>query len=690
MATIGKIRKRSGLLLIVIGGAMAAFILGDFFSGGGGRQEIIVGEIDGNEIDTREFEYRVEEIAEAQKSVGATVNENTKQQLREQVWNQFIRENTISKEIEALGLSVPREEYDDVRFGSNILEFIRTNQQFQNPETGQFEPNNVRQFFAVIQEQYPMYWKLQKENVIETRLNQKYFNLIEKGIYVNQVQGKHNYVALNKQFAFDYVMKNYNAVSDSLISFTEDELEDYYNEHKSEARFKQAESRSIDFIVFQKTATQEDRDAIRRELVDLKNEFAQTDNDTDFVMLNGDVQFYRPLVYTEGSTDATTDSLILNASVGSVVGPYEQAGAMKISKVVVNGKVPEVNARHILLKPTGTETIEDIEAKADSLIRVIKKNKNFEALAAQISEDRGSAANGGNLDWFGKGQMVAPFEKAAFDAKKGELTKATSQFGVHVIEVLDRREVEQVQLATISRAIQASTETIEEVYNTASEFSISNDNEEAFYAAAEEKGYQVREANDVAPGSTFLPGLGANAQKVARWMIGAELGQVSEPLELDNQFVVAILTDISEEGEPSLEKVRAQMQRELLREKKAEKLMAEMKGSDLQEIATAVESTVKQATSTFSSVTIAGAGREPKVVGQIATLPEGSVSVPLKGELGVYVVKVTSVTEPAETTSYASNIISERRKLVQRTQNSAYQALVDKADIKDERYKYFY
>ncbi|MGB0166624.1 MAG: peptidylprolyl isomerase, partial [Luteibaculum sp.] len=692
MATIGKIRKRSGLLLIAIGGAMGAFILGDFFSGGGGGQEqLVVGEINGKEVKSRDFEYRVEELAQAQKSVGATLDDNSRNQLREQVWNNLVREQTIEKEFDKLGLAVSKEEYDDVRFGNNILDFILSNQQFQNPETGQFDPNNVRQFFAVIQEQYPLYWKVQRDNVIKSRIQEKYFNLISKGVYVNSLQAKQNYVAQNRKINFDYVIKRYNSVPDSTISFTEAELKDYFNEHKGEAKFKQIESRSIDYVVFEKKASEADIEEITTDLERLKEDFQTAESDSAFVVDNSDVPFYRPFVYEEGSLENPTDSILVNSTVGTVVGPYKQNQELKISKVVVNGKVPEVNARHILLKQEGNESIEAVEKRADSLIQVIKTGGDFEALASTLSADQGSAANGGNLDWFGKGQMVPPFEKASFDAKKGEITKATSQFGVHVIEVLDRREVEQIQLASISRPLKASTRTVEKIYNTASEFSINYDNDKRFYEGVESEGLVTKSADDIAPGARFIPGLGANANKVARWMLGAELGDVSEPLELDDKFVVALLTEISEKGEPKLSQVRDEMERDLIREKKAEKLKAEMAGSDLNAIASKIDAQVQTATGvTFSTVNIPGAGREPKIVGQAFTLPEGAVSVPLKGEMGVYVVKVTSLSEAPETNSYASNRNIIKSQIENRAQNSAFQALMEEADINDERYKYYY
>lgn len=671
---------------------MGAFILGDFFSGGSGRQEINVGDINGNAVDSRDFEYRVEEMAQAQKSVGANVSESTRQQLRDQVWNNIVRENTIELEFEKLGLEVSKEEYDDVRFGANILDFIRSNQQFQNPETGQFDPNQVRNFFAVIQEQYPLYWKLQRDNVIKSRIQEKYFNLISKGLYVNSLEAKHDFIAANKTVNMEFVLKTYASIPDSSVSYTESDVVKYYKEHKGEAKYRQAESRSIDFIPFDKLPTEEDKAELKEELAALATEFEQATDDSSFVILNSDVPFYQPIVYTKGNAPADIDSMIINGKVGTVVGPYIDNQDMQLVKVVVNGMVPEVNARHILLKPTATTTIEQLELKADSIIKVIKKEKNFEALAATISEDRGSAANGGSLDWFGEGAMVKPFEKAAFAAKKGELTKATSQFGVHIIEVTDRREVEQIKLAVVSRPIVSSNSTIESVYNKASEFSITYDSDKSFYEGAEKEGYTVRTAADIVPGATFLPGgLGNKAQKVARWMQGAELGDVSEPLELDDMFVVAVLKDISEEGEPSLEKVRNQMEREVIREKKAEKLLASMKGTDLNAIATANEAAVKVANGvSFATVNIPSAGREPKIVGQAVTLPKDAVSVPLKGELGVYVIKVTSITEAEAPQNLASNKQNIKSTLVARAQNTAYQAILEQADINDERYKFYY
>lgn len=688
MGTIGKIRKRSGLLIILVGGAMAAFILGDFFGSAGNSNTAEVGEINGEVINLVDFDTRVQNELNAIKQANPNLDESQSTQIRNQVWNTMIRENVLMPELDQVGLGICKEELDDIRFGQNILDEFKNDQSFRNPETGQFDPNYLRQYFVYIQDNFPAFSRSQKNRIISNRLNTKYNTLVKKGIAVNSIEAKDDLYNKKHTANVSYVTLKYADIADSTVAVSDSELKSYYEAHKNEAKYEQELNRSAQFIVYDIKASDADKKSIQFELESLKEEFKNTEDDSLFVVTNSDQNFYVAQEYTEG-TFAAIDNEIQDAEVGTVFGPFENNGNMMLTKVVFNGKDKEVKASHILLKAEAGQDIEEVKAKADSLMKVAKRKNNFAELAKEFSTDQGSAANGGDLDWFGRGRMVKPFENGAFNTRKGQMTIVESQFGVHLIKVTDTRPVDALRVANISRKIEASNETIDELYNQASEFSINFSDANAFVAGANEKGLNIRTAANILPNSSFVPGLN-QAREFVQWMYRAELGTVSEPIELSDKMVVAVVTEINEKGVPSFESVKDQMERALIKEKKAEMLKAKLEGTDLVTIARDNSVSVLKAYDvSFSDVTLESAGREPKVIGAISSMKEGEVSMPLTGELGVYLVKVDAINPVPENADYSTNksILESNRATA--ADFAAYGALIEKANIEDNRYKYY-
>ena len=691
MATIGKIREKSGLMLIIIGGAMAAFILGDLFSSrGGGTAAYEVGEIYGKAVTGDEYQYRVQLRSEAFKSIGQNMTDELNTQIRNQVWNEIVRDRVLKPEFDGLGLAVKKDEFDDIRFGNNILQNFRTDQTFINQETGQFYPNIVKQYFVYIQQQFPGYWEMQKESIIATRVAAKYNTLIKKGIYANKLEAAADYVANNQKVNFKFVFKKFNEVADSLVTFTDSDISKYYNEHKSEDAYQQDKSRTIKYVMFAATATTDDRLDIQNQLEALKPSFEATESDSIFVMQNTTAGVYSPTVYTPGTLGAPFDSLIVNGSKGEVVGPYAEGNQYKLAKIVGNGKVSEVQGRHILVRVNESVTIEAARAKVDSLKKAIAKNKNFAEVAKTESEDTGSGAKGGDLGWYRRGMMVPAFDSASFEGKKGALQVVETQFGVHLLEVTDTRKVDEISLAVVNKVIEASSATLDDVYNTASSFSINNDDIDKFTSDAETQKYVVRDAANIKPQDKFVSGI-QKPEELIRWINSAELGAVSEPVLCDKSYVVAILTQINEEGTAPLENVKDLVERKVKNIKKGEYLQAKMQGTDLNEIAKANGLNINLATDiTFATNVLPnGAGREPKVIGQALTLESGQLSVPLAGENAVFVMQVVDVKAAGEPTSLAANKQAVKSKFANRVDYGAYNALTEKADVKDERYKFF-
>ena len=692
MAVIGKIRERSGLLLVIVGGAMAAFILTDLFSGrGSGRQDAVLGEVGGEEIGVMDFEKRVsDEIESYRNDFGQQVNAQMTEQVRNSVWNEMVKEKVMLGQVLDAGFALTRSEYDDIRFGNNILPDFRSQPNFQGPD-GQPNKEALEQYFTNVQLNAPVYHEIQKRRITENRLYAKYTTLVKKSVFVNTAQARDDHEGKNLKASFSFVAKRYDSEADSLYTVGDKDLRRFYDEHKSELKYKQKPSRKFSYVLFPVQASEADRQQTLAELAGLREDLLSTTNDSLFVIANSDDRTYNKAPYTEGTADKLNDSLIVNAAVGDVVGPFSEGETWKLVKVKELADVPEARVRHILLS-TQEGKSEDVQKQlADSLLAVVKKDRSkFEDLVTKFSNDPGSVSTGGVYEWFDKQRMVPEFTAASFDQKVGAITIAKTSYGFHIVEVLGQRTRQERRVVSLQRTMKPSPATFKEVYKKANDFSLRNKTEEAMKAAAEEAGLQLTAVEELRPDQRFVSGL-QEPNSTISWVNRAELDQVSEPLEAGDNYVVALLTGIRKEGVPALEDVRELFTKEAAKAMKAEAYIAKMQGkTDLNALATELGGSVQSATDMlFNSFSIPGGYSEFEVVGRLFALENGQTSVPLKGENAVYVVSMTNKTPAGE----ATDLSAEKSSLLQRAQgrvdNGVFNALREAMGVKDNRSLYY-
>lgn len=387
------------------------------------------------------------------------------------------------------------------------------------------------------------------------------------------------------------------------------------------------------------------------------------------------------------------------AEVGTVVGPYFEGESIRLDKVTSLEAVPDstVKCRHILLK---TADINDaaqlavLEARADSIKRRLRAGDEFADLVNKHSEDPGSKATGGEYE-FKRGRMVKPFENFCFDNRVGSIGTAQTNYGLHLIEVLDQQWTsDAVTIQRVERPVNISSQTSSETEQAALDFSISNGSTEDFRNAADTEGYAIVEGKGVTAAVTTLAGL-PNAGEVVGWAFGAEPGDVSNPFRIDNNYVIATLVQVNKAGVPPLENVEAQMRAGALKEKKAERYAELMNGGSLEEIAEAIGSTVKTASSlNLKSPSIAGAGgsAEPDVVGAAFSGELNSISAPIQGANGVWVIVPTVRNEVDASGTFESetNTLNDRTYFRNLPESSGApvrlsKAMEAKADIEDLR-----
>lgn len=702
MAVINKIREKSLLLLIVIGGAMIAFILGDVLSSGGSMfsRDMHVAEIEGEEISAIEFENRVQKaIQEYEIQSEEPINEAVRQELREKAWNDMISEYVLEAQIAKAGLSLSSEELFDMVQGRDPHPQVK--QAFSNPETGEFDPSNVIRFLKNMENDQTgktkAQWLLFEKGIKKQRLIKKYNTLISEGIYVTGAEAKRQFTATNKNFDIEYVVRRYSSLSDAEVNLTKEDIKSYYGEHKEE--YRQDASRKIQYVLFNIEPSEDDHAEAKAWIEEVHKEFKNTDDDSMYVNLNSDVPIDLKW-YAKGELSPRLDTAFFSekAEKGDMVGPYLDEMTYKTSKLWQVDHFPDsVLAKHILLKDPRQQNQQQpmpvdssIWKVADSLKTAIENGADFGAIAMEFSQDPGSARDSGRLGWFQQGQMVKVFNDAAFSADIGDMPIVESQFGLHIIKLEDKsEEVKKIRVATVEREILPSRETYDNVFNQASQFSIDNNTADAFVASVEEQGLVSRVA-EVEENDKSIPGL-QDSREVISWAYESEEGSVSPPISLSGKFIVAMVDEVREEGIAPLDQVRTEVELAAMKKKKASVFKEQMSGiTNLQKLADKVGTKVEKAEAiNFNSFSVPGMGREPAVIGKVVTLEEGQVSVPIKGNTGVFVVKVTKVIPPPKVDNYTKARQQLNQEYASRVNLEVFEALKESADIVDRRAKFY-
>ncbi len=701
MATLQKIRNRAGLLIaIIVGMALFAFVLGDLFKSGKsvfGNSENEIASIDGQGVPLQYFQAKVDEFVENYKnnSGQSDVDEKTIEMLREQVWDYVLREALLGKEYEELGLAVHPDELFDMVQGNNIDPQIQQIPIFRD-ENGRFDRAKVIQYLKSL-EQNPEQkdiWLAFEDGLMKTRIATKYNNLIKKGYYVTNLEAQEEFESKNKKVNLSYVALRYNAISDSSIQVTEKDLQSYYEEHKS--KYEQKASRDMDYVVFDIAASQDDIAATEQWVADLKEDFATAEDDLRFAAMNTDIpENYRYLKRDELSE--ALDSTFFDTLVGTVVGPYLEGEAYKITKLVDRKMVADsVKASHILLSPQALQAnLYMLNKMADSLIDIIEADPTqFELLAMEYNTDK-TKETGGDLGWFDNKSMVQPFSDSCFFSPKGHVARVATQFGVHIFKVVDKsEESEMVKLATIARTIEPSSATYQQIYSEASEFAGLNNTKEKFESFVNENGLAKRIANNVLENDKQISGLD-NPREMIRWAYKAEKGDVSSVFEIGDRFVVALLTETREEGIASLDQVRTEIEINVTKEKKAEKLMNNIESKissvkGIEELAAALNTELRTAENiSFSMSNVPGLGVEPALVGAAVSVDQGQMYGPIEGNNGVYVIQVNSVIEPQTEPNLVMEKQTVSRGFENRVDYQVFEAIKKSAEIDDNRAKYY-
>ncbi len=700
MAALEKIRNKAGLLVsIVIGLALLAFILGDLLSSGqsifsGSRNN--VADIAGKSVPVMLYQSKIDETIENYKrnSGQNSVDENTVNQIQDETWNQLLQEYLMTDQYDEIGVTVSAEELFDMVQGNFIDPQVMQIPIFTNQQTGAFDRNLVLQFLKN-KELDPSgnaqsSWTAFEKALTQQKINNKYNTLIKKGMYVTSVQANKETADKLAKADFDYVVLPYSNLSDSAVNYTESDLKKYYNDNKT--KFERPESREINYVTFQVVASQKDQDETVEQVNALKAEFETVVNIEQFVNLNSDIPFTKR--YYAPSDITPNYAGLVDAEVGAVAGPFVENGKVVMGKVVKFVNLPDsVKASHILIRPSQDVAYEAAKQLADSLLNEVKKGAKFEDLAKQYSQD-GSAEQGGDLGWFTEGAMVGPFNDACFEGKKGDLVTVETQFGIHVIKIVDQAKTSRkVQIAEIVHQIEPSTQTYQEIYATASQFGATNRTYESFRDAANTQGITLKSAS-FGPNERRIANL-ENPRQIVRWAYQANVGDVSEIFEIGDVFVIATVKAAYEKGIAPLADVKTDVEREVIKEKKAEYLAKELNNAKqgantLQSIAVNAKTNVVEAKGVaFGSFSVPGLGFEPQVQAYAAMLEIDKFSEPISGNNGVFMIQVKSKIPAPEGADNTFDKVNSVRSLQNRVNYEVFNAIKEAVEIKDNRAMFY-
>lgn len=706
MATIERIRQRSGLLIVVVFVALLAFLLGDLFKSGGSKffgDPNIVGSVNGVELSRQEVSKKMEELRAGNPETYANTSSV---QLANFVWTNFMSDAILGEELDAADMSVSEQEiYLDIINNPNIRQsFAGAN--------GQFDENMFKSYLAQVRdnkdvtEQSAEMWTqwLSFENaVVNQAKNFKFTNAIEKAVFMPSSLVAAEFARSDAQHPAQYVYVPYIDVNEDEISVSEADAKKYYNAHKDE--FTQKDGRNIEYINFPLAPSQADRDALKAELAALSLEWFSAEDDSVFVNLHSDVRFIPEYFTIDQLVGTGIDTLVDGQDVGYQKGPIDLGGSFSVVKLVDKKVLADsVQARHILIPfagatrvdPSVTRTPMEAKTLADSLFAYLQDNPSaFEAVSQEYSSDVVAKEKGGDLGYFGRGMMAKPFENFCYFGKEGDLGLVPTQFGFHIIEITDQKGANQAyKIGQVIREILPSDETIQALYGQASTYAASAQSADDYRVLAMEQGLSLRPARNLAQFEEVVPGLGTS-RRVVRWAWDddREIGNIGL-LENDGKgYVVVILTDKLEEGTTPYESVAAQCLEAAKKEAKkaiiTERLEAALSGAaSIEDVATAAGKQVRTLNFKVGQANIAGVGNEAKVVGTICGIPSGELSGVIAGESGAFVA-ITQPSQPAPTVDFSNQARTTQQSLRNLVSVQAYKALQDKADIEDKRHLMF-
>lgn len=719
MTALGKIRSKGILLIIIIGLGLFAFIAEEAFrscNGIKGQNSQQIGEVLGEKIYVQDFQKLLDEYQDAMKLTMRTDNlsEDQLNQLKDQVWQQLVSERVMKEDCKKLGLTVTEDELQNVlNDGTNQL---LTQTPFVNQQTGRFDVSILKQFIDAyrkaeasnnsqqLDQMRPAYnyWLFVEKNLRTQLLAQKYQSLLANCVLSNKVEAKMAFNEENEEAQIQLASIAYNTIKDADIKVTDEELKAKYEELKPAFR-QQQETRDVKMVDVQVKASATDRAQLQKDMAGYQKQLAAAADPTQVVSKSGSMIQYIGLPVSGKAFQQYPDiaSKIDSMAVGTTgVVENTKDNTYNIVRILSRTELPDsVEFRQIQV---GGKTLEAARASADSIQKALAAGGDFQAIAKRYGQDS-------TTTWF-TGAMYEQastmsqdnrtYIEALLNGAVGSTQNIELTQGNVVIQVLNRKAMKsKVVAAVIKKEIRFSDNTYSKAYNRFSQFVTQSQASLAdLQKHATKFGYTVQDLNDFATSSHTVGNVGGSGIRDAiKWIFEAKEGQVSQLFEAgkeNDHLLVLCMTKIHPQGYRPWDdaQVKEILKREVIRDKKAEMIMAKLKGVNSIAAAQAKGakvSTVNQITFAAPAFIQATGAAEPALSGAVAATAQGKFcSAPVKGNAGVYVFQVVKKQMRPAKYNEEQQIQMCRQRAMQYMGNFM-QDLVFGAGVVDNRYLFF-
>lgn len=663
MATLQKIRSKGPLLVIVIGLALFAFIAGDAWKvlqPHQGKQD--VGEVNGEVLSAQDYQKMVDELSEVIKLTNG-LNSLTEDQLnnvKDQVWQSYVNNKLIAEQAEKLGLKVTDAEIQSIIDQGTHPLLMQT--PFRNPQTGMFDKDMLKKFLvdyanlnaSQMPAQYVEYyqkmgafWQFVEKTLAQSTLAEKYQNLVTKSLISNPVAAEDAFNSRTEQSDLLLAGVPYSSINDSTVQVSDSEIKDRYNEKKEQ--FKQlVETRDIRYIDVKVVPSDADRKAVEKEVTEYSNQLANTTADFGtFVRSTGSSVNYSDVPVSKSVFPADVASRLDSTNVNEVYGPYYNQTDDSFNAFKLLAKVSSPDSIQFRQIQVYADTEEKTKTLADSIYNALKGGADFAAVA-KIYGQTGEATWVNAQSWEGSELDAdnSKFINTLLNQPVNELANLNMGQANLILQVMNKKSMQtKYKVAVVKREVEFSKETYNAAYNKFSQFVAQNTTIDSMVKNAEESGYTLMPRTDLSSAEHYVGGV-RSTREALKWIFAAKPGEVSPLYECgeNDHLMVVALDKIHEAGYRDINSVAEMLRAEIRRDKKAEKIMEEMKKynsiAQVKGMKDAVSDSVKHVTFSAPAYISVTRSSEPVIGAVAAKTAANKVSAPIKGNGGVYMIQV--------------------------------------------------
>lgn len=712
MATLQKIRSKGPLLVIVIGLALFAFIAGDAWKvlqPRQGKQD--VGEVNGEVLSAQDYQKMVDELSEVIKLTNG-LNSLTEDQLnnvKDQVWQSYVNNKLIAEQAEKLGLKVTDAEIQSIIDQGTHPLLMQT--PFRNPQTGMFDKDMLKKFLvdyanlnaSQMPAQYVEYyqkmgafWQFVEKTLAQSTLAEKYQNLVTKSLISNPVAAEDAFNSRTEQSDLLLAGVPYSSINDSTVQVSDSEIKDRYNEKKEQ--FKQlVETRDIRYIDVKVVPSDADRKAVEKEVTEYSNQLASTTADFGtFVRSTGSSVNYSDVPVSKSVFPADVASRLDSTGVNEVYGPYYNQTDDSYNAFKLLAKVSSPDSIQFRQIQVYAETEEKTKTLADSIYNALKGGADFAAIA-KIYGQTGEASWVNAQSWEGSELDAdnSKFINTLLNQPVNELANLNMGQANLILQVMNKKSMQtKYKVAVVKREVEFSKETYNAAYNKFSQFVAQNTTIDSMVKNAEESGYTLMPRTDLSSAEHYVGGV-RSTREALKWIFAAKPGEVSPLYECgeNDHLMVVALDKIHEAGYRDINSVAEMLRAEIRRDKKAEKIMEEMKKynsiAQVKGMKDAVSDSVKHVTFSAPAYISVTRSSEPVIGAVAAKTAANKVSAPIKGNGGVYMIQVYAKEKGSEKFDAKQEETTLTNMAVRIAGNQLINDLYQKAKVVDQRYLFF-